>query len=73
MLKRIFWLCLGAAIGIMVFRKVSSTGQTLGPAGLNRAVGRFSDSVHDFSDAVRSGMSSRETELRQALGLDETR
>ncbi|QDY91841.1 hypothetical protein E7Y32_12995 [Arthrobacter sp. UKPF54-2] len=61
---------IGVAIGVIAFRKLTEAQTTLGPEGLNRAVGRLTDSVYDFADAVRVGMRERETELRTALGVD---
>ncbi|MEQ4520110.1 hypothetical protein ABLI39_12195 [Pseudarthrobacter sp. B907] len=61
---------IGVAIGVIAFRKLTEAQSTLGPEGLNRAVGRLTDSVYDFADAVRVGMRERETELRSALGVD---
>lgn len=70
MVKRIFWLGLGVTIGVIAVRKISQAQQSLGPAGLNRVVGKFTDDVYSFVDTVRDGMSQREGELRSALGLD---
>lgn len=61
---------IGVAIGVIAFRKVSQAQSTLGPEGLNRAVGRLADGVYDFADAVRAGMHERETDLRSALGIE---
>jgi hypothetical protein len=61
---------IGVAIGVIAFRKISNAQSALGPEGLNRAVGRLADGLYDFADAVREGMSERETELRRALGVD---
>jgi hypothetical protein len=61
---------IGVAIGVIAFRKATEAQATLGPAGLNRAVGRLADGVYDFADAVRSGMRDRETDLRTALGIE---
>ncbi len=69
-MKRLVWMGLGVAIGIIAFRKVTEAQATLGPQGLNRAVGRLADGVYDFADAVRSGMHERETDLRAALGVE---
>ncbi len=69
-MKKIFWLGMGIAIGAIAVRKVTQARGALGPAGLNRAVGQLSDSIHNFADAVREGMSEREGDLRGALGLD---
>ncbi|MDP9887876.1 uncharacterized protein with PhoU and TrkA domain [Pseudarthrobacter enclensis] len=61
---------IGVAIGVIAFRKVSQAQSSLGPEGLNRAVGRLADGVYDFADAVRAGMQERETDLRTALGIE---
>jgi hypothetical protein len=65
---------IGVAIGVIAFRKVTeaqaSMQSTLGPQGLNRAVGRLTDGIYDFADALRDGMRERETDLRAALGVD---
>jgi len=70
-MKRIVWLGIGVAIGVIAFRKVTEARAAVGPDGLNRAVGRLADGVFDFADAVRAGMHQREDELRTALGLTE--
>ncbi|BCW36497.1 hypothetical protein StoSoilA2_25530 [Arthrobacter sp. StoSoilA2] len=60
---------IGVAIGIIAFRKVTEAKATIGPDGLNRAVGRLADGLFEFADAVRSGMHEREEDLRSALGI----
>ncbi|WP_284974545.1 DUF6167 family protein [Arthrobacter sp. efr-133-TYG-104] len=69
-MKRIVWMGIGVAIGVIAFRKVNQAQSALGPAGLNRAVGRMADGLYDFADAVRSGMHQREEDLRAALGIE---
>jgi hypothetical protein len=73
-MKRIVWMGIGVAIGVIAFRKVTevqaSMQSTLGPEGLNRSVNRLADGLYDFADAVRSGMRERETDLRSALGVE---
>ena len=69
-MNRIIWMGVGVAIGVIAFRKISTVQSTLGPEGLNRAVGRLADGLFDFADAVREGMGEREAELRSALGID---
>jgi hypothetical protein len=73
-MKRLVWMGIGVAIGVIAFRKVTeaqaSMQSTLGPQGLNRAVGRLADGVYDFADALRDGMRERETDLRAALGVE---
>ncbi|MBT2550675.1 DUF6167 family protein [Arthrobacter sp. ISL-65] len=69
-MKRLVWMGIGVAIGVIAFRKVTEAQSALGPEGLNRAVGRLADGVYDFADAVRAGMRERETDLRAALGVE---
>lgn len=69
-MKRIFWMGIGVAVGVLAVRRISATRMALGPEGLNRAVAALADSVQDFTDAVRTGMNERESDLRTALGLE---
>lgn len=70
-MKRIVWMGIGVAIGIIAFRKITEAKANMGPDGLNRAVARLADGVYDFADAVRAGMNEREADLRVALGINE--
>ena len=70
-MKRIVWMGIGVAIGVIAFRKITEAQANLGPEGLNRAVGRMADGLFDFADAVRTGTHQREEELRAALGIDD--
>ncbi|MCT9867868.1 hypothetical protein [Paenarthrobacter aurescens] len=70
-MKRIVWMGIGVAIGVIAFRKITEAKATIGPEGLNRAVGRMADGLFDFADAVRTGMHQREEDLRAALGIDD--
>jgi hypothetical protein len=70
-MKKIFWLGVGITIGVIAARKISAAQGAFGPEGLNRAVGRVSDSIHDFADALRENMNERESDLRVALGVDQ--
>jgi hypothetical protein len=69
MLRRMFWLTAGVTIGVVAVRKVAQARSTLGPEGLNRAVGHLGDSIGEFADALRSSMAERENDLRTALGV----
>lgn len=70
-MKRIVWMGIGVAIGVIAFRKITEAQANLGPEGLNRAVSRMADGLFDFADAVRTGMHQREEDLRAALGIDD--
>ena len=75
MIRRLFWLALGATLGVLIMRALSRAADALSPTGLGRALTRLIDAAADalraFTDDVREGMAERETELRSALGLDE--
>lgn len=69
-MKKIFWLGVGITIGVIAARKLAEAKGNLGPVGLNRAVGRISDSISEFADALKENMNQREGDLRGALGLE---
>jgi len=68
--RRLFWIALGATIGILVVRKVSRAAQSYTPEGISRSLGGLAEAVRDAADVVREGMAEREQELRVALGVD---
>ena len=70
MIKRVFWMSVGVAIGVIAVRRISEAKTAIGPAGINRALGSTADAVQNFADALREGMNQRENDLRSALGLD---
>jgi hypothetical protein len=70
-MRRLFWIALGAVVGILVVRKVQKVAQSYTPAGLAERAGGLGASIRYFADEVRAGMAERELELRDALGLDE--
>jgi hypothetical protein len=73
-MRRLFWLALGATFGVLIFRKLSAAAQKLTPRGMAAGIGAgLSDlaySLRDFADDVRDAMSTRESDLRAAAGLD---
>ena len=80
MIKQLFWLGAGIAVGVLVVRKVNQTVQSYSPSNLagsarESAVGLF-DTVKDFVADVREGMAQREAEINAAFEegvmLDET-
>jgi hypothetical protein len=66
--KRVFYIALGATVGILIVRRLSAAAESLQPDNVAR---RLAGSVQNFVDDVRSGMSEREGELRAALGVDD--
>jgi hypothetical protein len=73
-MRRLFWVALGATVGVLVVRKVTKTAQAYSPSGMAQGVsGGLSDlaeGLREMAEVVRQGMVERETELRYALGID---
>lgn len=67
MMKRLFWLGLGAATGVMATRKVAEAAQRLTPSGVGEQLGdglrHVASALGAFGADVRAGMSEREHEL----------
>jgi|SRR3954452_16920455 hypothetical protein len=72
--RRLFWVSMGATVGVLVFRKVTSTAKELTPAGIADRVsisgGGLLESVKEFFEDVRDLARDREDELNVALGID---
>ena len=73
-MRRLFWVALGASLGVLVVHKVAKTAQAYSPTGIAQGLsGGLSDLVEglrELAEAVREGMAEREAELRYALGVD---
>ena len=69
-MKRLFWVALGATVGVLVVRKLSQTASAYTPEGVGRSLASLGDALRDAADVVREGMAEREAELRLALGVD---
>jgi chromosome condensin MukBEF MukE localization factor len=73
-MRRIFWLAMGVTIGALLVRKISRAAEKLTPRGLAGGLGsglsELAEAIREFAADVRAAMSERETELRQATGLD---
>ncbi len=68
MTRRIFYLALGATVGVLVVRRLTAAAESLQPDNVAR---RLAVSLTGFVDDVRAGMAEREGELRTALGVGE--
>ncbi|MCU1654074.1 MAG: hypothetical protein QOC67_1818 [Pseudonocardiales bacterium] len=66
-MKRLFWLGLGVATGVILTRKAAEAAQRLTPAGVGEQVGdglrELAAAIGSFGAEVRAGMSEREHEL----------
>ena len=78
-MRRLFWLGLGVAVGVVVARQVTRTVQAYSPSEIagqarNSAAGLIG-SVRDFVADVREGMAEREEQIHsafeQGVSLDE--
>lgn len=69
-MRRVFWVGVGAAIGVLVVRRAGRVARSYTPQGVADGLASLGDGLRDLADAVRDGMAEREEELRYALGLD---
>ena len=74
MVRRLFWLGLGLALGALIFRRLSRAAEKLTPTGLARGLGGaladLTQAARDFVADVRQGMVEHEAALREAAELD---
>jgi len=68
--RRLFWVALGATVGVLVVRKVSQAADAYTPEGVARSLSSTADALRELAAVVREGMAEREAELRLALGVD---
>jgi hypothetical protein len=68
--KRIFWLVIGIAVGVYAVTRLKKRAQVLAPESLQESAAKVAAAIRHFGDEVREGMAERETELRDALGID---
>ena len=73
-MRRLFWLAMGITIGALLVRKLSNAVEKLTPRGMATSLGTaladLADALRDFADDVREAMHERESELRDATGMD---
>ncbi|WP_434743684.1 hypothetical protein [Micromonospora sp. SH-82] len=74
-MKRLFWLGIGVAVGVLVVRKATQTAQAYTPAGiaggLSESAGNLVESLRSFVEDVRIGMAEREQEIHEAFARGE--
>ena len=71
-MKRILWFIIGTAVGVYAVTRLKKRAQVLAPEGLQESAAKVAAAIRHFGDEVREGMAERETELRDALGIDTT-
>ncbi|MBM7493861.1 hypothetical protein [Micromonospora luteifusca] len=70
-MRRLFWLGIGVAVGVVVVRKATRTAQAYTPAGIastvTQSAGGLVESLRSFVEDIRVGMAEREQEIHQAF------
>ena len=73
-MRRLFWLALGATIGVLLVRRLTRAAESLTPralaASVSSSLGGLTEAVREFADEVREGMAEREAELMDGTGID---
>ena len=74
MIKRVFWVALGASVGIVVVNRAGKAAKKLAPGRLADSAtgvpGRIASAWQDFTEDVRSAAAEREFELYHTLAAD---
>jgi len=68
-MNRTFWFVAGAGAGVYAMVKARRAVETFTPEGIKDRLSGLSVGAHLFADEVRAGMTEKETELRDRLGL----
>ena len=71
-MKRILWFVIGTVVGVYVVTRLKKRVQVLAPDSLQQSAEKVASAIRHFGDEVRAGMAERETELRDALGIETT-
>lgn len=76
MVRRLFWMAVGASAAVWAVNRTNAAVHRLTPDGLSgtaaRGVLQLGDAAQQFAATVRAGMAEREEQLRADLGLDGT-
>ena len=68
-MSRTFWFVAGAATSAYAIVKVRRAAEAFTPDGMRDRLAGLSRGAQLFGDELRSEMTSKETELRERLGL----
>jgi hypothetical protein len=70
-MKRLFWLGVGVAAGVVLSRKASETAHAVTPAGIagnvGDAISELAGALGTFGADIRAGMAERERELNDTV------
>ncbi|QOC92608.1 hypothetical protein [Micromonospora craniellae] len=74
-MKRLFWLGVGLAVGVVVVRQATRAAHAYTPAGiadnLSQSAGGLVEELRSFVADVRAGMAEREHEIHEAFAQGE--
>jgi uncharacterized protein DUF6167 len=74
MAKRVFWVALGATVGVLVVTRGAKALRRFTPSGIADSAsglpGALGDGVRGFLEEVQYAAAEREMELYRALGVD---
>ena len=74
-MKRLLWLGVGLAVGAIVVRKLTRKANEFTPSGiatsLSQSAGGLVESMRNFVEDVREGMTEREEQIHQAFASGE--
>jgi hypothetical protein len=68
--RRLFYVALGATVGVLVVRRISTAAAKWTPEGIAGQAGGLGDRVAEWWAVVQESAAERELELREALGID---
>jgi F0F1-type ATP synthase membrane subunit a len=71
-MRRILWFVIGTVVGVYAVTRLKKRAQAFAPDSLQQSAEKVASAIRHFGDEVRAGMAERETELRDALGIDTT-
>jgi hypothetical protein len=70
-MTRLFYVALGAGVGIVAVRRASRLAKAWTPQGISAQAGVVGEQLGALWADVRAFAAEREAELREALGLDD--
>ena len=74
-MKRLLWLGIGIAVGVVAVRKIARKADQFTPTGiaasLSESAGGLVESLRNFVEDVRDGMSEREQQIHEAFAAGE--